>query len=138
SARAPPVTEGNRDDAYGLPGQDERRDLELPAVDGDGEHVAVAHAERLRIAYADQGGVVPCQLAQRIGTFLEPAVVGEATVVDARVGAEADFDTAGCGDLRRRERFDRRGDRFELTPRDQTIVQRDVERLVVAAEIASD
>ena len=52
----------------------------------------------------DQRGVVPRQLRQRLRQFLQPGVVREAAVVDARIGTEHDFEPAGSRCRRRAER----------------------------------
>ena len=43
---------------------------------------------------AHQGRIVPSELGHRVGPFLQPAAIGEAAVVDLRVGAENDFKLA--------------------------------------------
>src|SRR5581483_2971240 len=42
-------------------------------------------------------GIVPSELRHRLGQFLQPAVVGEATVVNRWIAAEVDFDCALSG-----------------------------------------
>ena len=60
----------------------------------------------------DQRGVVPRQLGHRLGQFLHPAVVREASVVDRRVAPEIDLDAVVrrrlSGDARRHIRRDGR------------------------------
>ena len=46
--------------------------------------------------WTDQRHVVPGDFRQRLGQFLQPAVVGEATVVDCWIGAENNFESAGA------------------------------------------
>ena len=67
---------------------DEYRHAQLAALVRDLNDVAVADTEPLRGGRRDQRGVVPRQLGDRLGQFLQPAVVGEAAVVDGRVAAE--------------------------------------------------
>ena len=45
-------------------------------------------AQLLRGVRTNERGVVPGQFRKRLRQFLQPAVVGKATVVDCRVGAE--------------------------------------------------
>ena len=69
---------------------------------------------------ADEHGVVPGQLRDRLGQLLQPAVVGEAAVEDRRIGAERRSRDRRrlplrmwrhCG-LRHRQRIGRRRDAF--------------------------
>ena len=62
-------------------------------------------ASRAASARADRDDILPGRLEQRLGQLLKPAVVGEAAVVDRRVGPEDDLDlrlrrarqSRGCG-----------------------------------------
>ncbi len=49
---------------------------------------AQADAQSTRRGRTHQGGIVPGQRRDRLGQFLEPAVVGEAAIVDGRVRLE--------------------------------------------------
>src|SRR5690606_8801886 len=49
-------------------------------------------AEFLAETGADEDGVVPSDLGDRVGALLEPAVVGEAAVIDLVVEGEADLE----------------------------------------------
>ena len=86
-ARAP-VAEVHRDGTGDVTRLNECRPGHRAAAHRDRHVVAVADAERLRGRRRHQHGVVPRQLRQRLGEFLQPAVVGEATVVDRRVRRE--------------------------------------------------
>ena len=61
----------------------------------------VRYLQLRRSLRADEGGIVPSELGDGLRQFLEPAVIGEATVVNARIGAEDEFDFVGrrgfCG-----------------------------------------
>src|SRR5207245_3718938 len=48
---------------------------------------------------ADKNGVVPGQLAERLGHLLQPAVVGEAAIVHGGIGSEVDFQRFGAGSV---------------------------------------
>ena len=68
--------------------------LQRAALVGQLQHVAGLHAEAVRGGGAQDRGVVPGELGDRLGQFLQPAVIGEAAVVDRGVGAEDDFELA--------------------------------------------
>ena len=53
-------------------------------------------AEALRHLGADLDGVVPGELVHRLGEFLQPAVVGELSVVDGGVAADVELDGGLC------------------------------------------
>ena len=59
------------------------------------------HAEPLRGCRTHQGRVVPCQLGDRLGELLEPAIVCEAAVENSWVRLEKDFEFAGSRGLLR-------------------------------------
>src|SRR5947209_60487 len=46
---------------------------------------------------AEEDGVVPGELRHWLGKFLEPAVVGELSVVDGGIAAEVELDGGGVG-----------------------------------------
>ena len=102
-ARAP-VAEIDRDGAGDVAGLDEGRSGDGPAGHGHRHVIAVADAQRLRGRGRHQHGVVPRQLRQRLGEFLQPAVVGKATVVNRRVRREGHFVRAADGSRGRRHR----------------------------------
>ncbi len=103
-ARAP-VAEVDRDGTGDVTRLNECRPGHGPAAHRDRHVVAVADAELLRGRRRHQHGVVPRELRQRLGQFLQPAVVGEATVVDRRVRRERHL--VGAADGGRRGRHGR-------------------------------
>ena len=52
------------------------------------------YSQFLRSLWTDQRGVVPGELGNRLGQFLQPAVVGKAAVVNARIRTEDEFDVS--------------------------------------------
>ena len=92
----PTVAERNTDAVVGVARGDHRGDLQRPAVEGQLHEVAVVDFEGLGRRGAEQRGVVPAELGDGVGGLLEPAVVGIAAVVDARI--------ARVGQLQRVER----------------------------------
>ena len=72
------------------------RTADAPAVQRDFHQVAVLHAEFARRFAADEHGVVPSHLGDRIGQFLHPAVVRETAIIHLCVAEENDFEV-GCG-----------------------------------------
>ena len=68
--------------------------LQRAALVGQLQHVARLHAQAVRGRRAEDRGVVPGELGDRLGQFLQPAVVGEAAVVNRGVGPEDDFELA--------------------------------------------
>src|SRR5204862_7577325 len=56
------------------------------------DDIVAADAESRRRRRAHESGVVPSQLGDRLGKFLQPAVVGETPVVDAGVGEKRELD----------------------------------------------
>ena len=106
--------------------------LDRATVRRDGNHVAVLPAELRRRLAADEHGVVPDELGNRVGQLLEPAVVRITTVVHARVAVEDDFELVlgrgrGCG--RRGNRachrspIERTGNRRGRRANEQAVVQ---------------
>ena len=99
------VADVDGDRVGGVAWGDPHRHPQHAAFVPDLDQVAVLDLERLGRVRRDQRGVVPGQLGHRLGHFLQPAVVGEAAVVDGGVAAEVDL---GAGHRRRRRR-QRRG-----------------------------
>src|SRR6202140_4585002 len=54
-------------------------------------------AQALRHRGTDLDSVVPSELVHRLGEFLEPAVVGELSVVDGGIAADVELDGVGIG-----------------------------------------
>ena len=89
----------------GHTGHDPDGDVELAATHFEADHRRpgqlfrsgqnFAQTDILRRLRAQLEGVVPGQLGDRLGTFLEPAVVGGATVERGRIGPEDQLDLAG-------------------------------------------
>jgi len=97
AAEVAAVTEVDRHGVVGLPGHLPHRQLEFPLAAGDGDQILVLQPEGAGGGRADERGVVPGQLGDRIGELLEPAVVREAPVVERRRAAEDDLQLlAGC------------------------------------------
>ncbi len=96
----------------------------LPATRPD----VVRQAQLSRCLGADQRGIVPGELGDRLWQFLQPAVIGETPVVDARIGAEDEFKIGrGSGFWRRQTRgSESEGgtDRGISRTRNEPIVQR--------------
>ena len=67
----------------------------LPVYADAARVVGGGQAEVMRGARADEDGVIPCEFGDGAGKFLQPAVVGEAAVVDRGVGPEDHFELAG-------------------------------------------
>ena len=130
-----------------LAGQDHDRGLELALVQRQANEVAARHARAPRAVAADSsGGIVPGELADRVGQLLQPGVVGEAAVVDRGRGPEDDLGlcavagaaaASGLGGERGQRRHVERQqrDRCRLAPRQQAVVQHALpRRLEVGAE----
>src|SRR5690606_18634295 len=86
------VAELERDRVVGVARQDVDGGGEAGVAEGDLDEVSAGHAEGLGAAGAQHGGVAPADLRERMRELLEPAVVGEAAVVDARGGLEMELD----------------------------------------------
>src|SRR5580698_4476716 len=67
------------------------------AVQFEFDYVFGGDVETLRHLGADLDGVVPGELRHRLGEFLEPAVVGELSVVDGGVATDVELDGGGVG-----------------------------------------
>ncbi len=118
SGEAPAVAEGERGGVHGLTGLDEDRGFDGCISDGNRHHVARGDAERVGRRRSDDDRVVPGEPCDRIGKFLQPAVVRPTPVVDGIAAGEHQLDSVrtrlqvvrgggdggreGCGtDLRR-------------------------------------
>src|SRR5258707_8834491 len=82
--------------------------------------------EALRHLGADEHGVVPSELGHRLGEFLQPAVVGELSVVNGGVATDVELDGAGVRlrRLRSTRTFRRYGFWSECCSFNPAIVQR--------------
>ena len=97
------------------------------AVQFEFDNVFDFDLQPLRHLGTDEDGVVPGELGHRLGQFLQPAVVGELSVVDGGIAAEVELDGAGVSNARAAEapppsrvnRFRSEGGAF-----DPSIVQR--------------
>ena len=89
----PPVAQKNRHRSLGLARHDPGRKLHGFAAITQLDDVFVLDTEPLCQGRAEERGIVPGQLGQGLGQFLEPAVIGPAAVTDRRVGAEEDLET---------------------------------------------
>ncbi len=92
------------------------------------DNVFTFDLQALRHLGADEHGIVPGELGHRLGQFLQPAVVGELSVVDGGIAADVELDgVGGCGDrIWRWEICGLRGYGFRSVGRafDPAIVQR--------------
>ena len=103
------VAEMKRQRVGRVPGRNPHRDAQrvvaLPQLDD----VAADERQARGGRRPDQRGVVPGELGERLRQLLQPGVVGEAAVVDARIGPEDDFEPLRrrCAALRRACRLHR-------------------------------
>ena len=98
-----PVAQKDRDRSVGLARHDPGRKLHGSAAITQLDDVFVLDTEPAAPGRADERGVVPGELGQGLGQFLQPAVVGPAAVPDRRVGTEEDLEalrTAVAGSAR--------------------------------------
>src|SRR5215469_4144486 len=80
---------------YGIIGMarlDPNGAIHLASVQFDGDDLHDMDAFALGHLRAHKDGVIPNQLRHGLGQFLQPAIIGEAAVVDAGVAAEIDVD----------------------------------------------
>ncbi len=108
AAGAPPVTHRHGHRAVGMARRDHHRRVSGRAVQAQVDHVALLEAEARRVGGAEQRGVLPRQLGDGVGQFLQPAVVGQAAVVDLVIGDDVDLEPRRG--LRRRLHRLRRGE----------------------------
>ena len=64
------------------------------------DHVFDFDLQPLRHLGTDEHGVVPGELGHRLGQFLQPAVVGELSVVDGGIAADVELDGVRVGQRR--------------------------------------
>ena len=91
-----------------------------------------------------QRGVVPGELGERLGEFLQPAIIGEAAVPDGGIGPERNFQRAAGRTFLPSLRPGRRNPPSAHLPggqrgvRDQSVVERGLpERLEISARVFS-
>ena len=85
AACGPAVAESHADRVIGLAGEQHGRNFQAPAVKLQADHVAIDHAQLAGRLRAQQRGVAPGELGDRVRELLEPAVVGVAAVIDLGV-----------------------------------------------------
>src|ERR1017187_9934853 len=85
------IAEVQGDGLIHVAGLNPDRSAQLAALVGELQHAAVFDAQPVRVAGAHNGGIVPRELGDGLGQFLQPAAVGEAAIVDGGVGAEDHF-----------------------------------------------
>ena len=88
------VAEVQRGRAVHVAGLNEYRRVERAAFVRQLQQVAGLHAQAVRGGRTEERGVVPGELGDGLGQFLQPAVIGEAAIVNRGVGAEDDFQLA--------------------------------------------
>ena len=81
------VSEVEGEGVVGVAGRDEGGEVDF-ARGGYAEHVAVGDAQAPGGGRTDKGGVVPGELGERLGQFLEEGVVRVGAVPDVGVGFE--------------------------------------------------
>src|ERR1019366_5018345 len=89
------IAEVQGDGLIHMAGLDPDRSAQLAALVSELQDAAVFDAQPVRIARADNSGIVPGQFGDGLGQFLQPAAVGEAAIVDGGVGAEDHFHLPG-------------------------------------------
>ena len=77
------------------------RRFEDALAGGDAHHVAINEPEIARISLGDVERITPDLFGERLGTFLQPGIVGDAAVEHRRIGRERK-DKAGAGGARAR------------------------------------
>src|SRR5580658_6460944 len=91
------VAEGDGDGVVGMPGLNPDSALSFLPVEFEFDYVIHGEVKTLGHLGADLDGIVPGELRHRLGEFLEPAVVGELSVVDGGVAADVELDGGGVG-----------------------------------------
>ena len=94
------VAEKHCDRIVGMAGLNPDRAFDLFAIQLKLDDVFGADAKALGHLRADEHGIVPSELVHRLGQFLQPAVVGELSVVDGGVAADVELDGVGVSRLR--------------------------------------
>ena len=77
---APTEAQQSDDTVIGLAGHDPGRQRHAGLPDRQSDAIAVADADAPGLRRCDQQRIVPCQLGQRTGQFLQPGIVVEAAV----------------------------------------------------------
>ncbi len=88
-------SEAQADHSFRLSNQNIDGDLKGWPAHRHFNDIAHGHAQRIGVFLGHDGCVVPDDLGQRIGRFLEPAVVREPPVIRVGVGIEMDIEAAG-------------------------------------------
>ena len=78
----------NRHAAVSLARQDHHGRFDRAVLDAQFDHVAGFQSEPPRHRGANERSIVPGEFGQRLGQFLQPTVVGPASVPDARIGPD--------------------------------------------------
>ena len=89
------VAERDGDGVVGMSGLNPDGAGDFLAVEFEFDDVFGGDVEALRHRGTDLDGVVPGELVHRLGEFLQPAVVGELSVVDGGVAADVELDGVG-------------------------------------------
>ena len=97
------VAEGDGDGVVGVSGLNPDGAGDFLAVQFEFDHVFGGDVETLRHRGTDLDGVIPGELVHRLGEFLQPAVVGELSVVDGGVAADVELDGVGVNRGKRRD-----------------------------------
>ncbi len=87
-----PVSEVNGDGVFGVPGRDEHGQVEDSTLPSHLDDVFILDREARRRARTEECRIAPGQLGEGLGELLQPAVVGETSVVDAGVRQEAELE----------------------------------------------
>ena len=77
--------------ARGLPRHDPHRHAQRAPLEVQLDHIAVGQFVLRGQLRANECGVVPSQLRQRLWQFLQPAIIRPGAVADSRVGAKKQF-----------------------------------------------
>ena len=91
---APSVTQVQGDGIIGVARHNPDGRFHRLPVRAQLHHIAVGHAQLPGARGTDQRGVVPGQLGERLGQFLQPAIVGETAIPNGGIGAQDNFDSA--------------------------------------------
>ena len=76
------------------------RDRQGMPPKGQFDHLSVCELSALRQSRTDECGVIPGEFGDGFGQFLQPTVVGEASVEDVRVWTKIYFEVLGDGGRR--------------------------------------
>ena len=97
SRLAASVAEIDGDAVVGMAGNDQNGGLDLLAVQRDLDDIRLLELVFDQSGVADQRGVVPGEVGDRLGQLLQPADIGVAPVVERGIRAEDDLDRIGGG-----------------------------------------